>query len=111
MLLQNKVLSHNVDFKLDPGTSRGTVAANVTVNMVLANPQPKNAMHYGVSAVLSSFGADKVLHGQEARSASSLQVKASSGGAYQIKGNVKINGLPAASTSRRSPAPRLPTSN
>ncbi len=102
MLLQNKVLSHNVDFKLDPGNSRGTVAANVSVNMVLANPQPKNAMHYGVSAVLSSFGADKVLLGQKLE-ASSLQVTASSGGGYQIKGNVKINGLPAAIDLQKNP--------
>ena len=102
MLLKNKVLSRNVDFKLDPATSRGTVAANVTINMVLAHPQPKNTMRYGVSAVLSSFGADNVLLGKKLE-ASSLQVKASSGGAYQIKGNVKINGLPAAIDLRKKP--------
>jgi hypothetical protein len=102
MLLQNKALSRNVDFKLDPATSRGTVAANVTVNMVLAHPQPKNTMRYGVSAVLSSFGADRVLMGKKLE-ASSLSVKASSGGAYQIKGNVKIDGLPAAIDLEKKP--------
>ena len=55
----------------------------------------ESPMRYGVSAVLSSFGADKVLLGEKLE-ASSLSVKAASGGAYQIKGNVKINGLPAA---------------
>jgi hypothetical protein len=103
MLLKNKALSHNIDFKLDPATSRGTVAANVTVNMVLAHPQPKNSpMRYRVSAVLSSFGADKVLLGEKLE-ASSLSVKATSGGAYRIKGNVKINGLPAAIDLQKKP--------
>ena len=102
MLLKNKTLSRNVDFKLDPATSRGTVAAHVTVNMVLAHPQPKNSMRYGVNAVLSSFGADKVLLGKKLE-ASSLSVKAASGGAYRIKGNVKINGLPAAIDLEKKP--------
>ena len=52
-------------------------------------------MRYAVTAVLSSFGADKSLMGEKLE-ASALRVTASSGGGYKIKGNVKINGMPAA---------------
>ncbi len=95
MLLANKVLSRNVGIKLDPATSRGTVAANVTLKLPLARSLPKNSVRYAVSAVLSSFGADKTLMGEKLEAAS-LRVTATSGGGYQIKGNAKINGLPAA---------------
>ena len=95
VLLANKVLSRNVGIKLDPATSRGTVAANVTLKMSVGRTMPKNSVHYAINAVLSSFGADKALIGEKLEAAS-LHVMAASGGGYQIKGNVKINGLPAA---------------
>lgn len=95
MLLANPVLSRNVAVKLDPATSRGTVAANVMLNLPLARTLPKGSVRYAVNAVLSSFGADKALMGERFES-SSLRVTASSGGGYQIKGDVKINGVPAA---------------
>ncbi len=94
MLLANKVLSSNVGIKLDPSTSRGTVAANVTLNLPIGRTVPANSVRYAVKATLSSFGADKTLMGEKLES-SSLRVAASSGGGYRIKGNVKINGLPA----------------
>ncbi len=94
MLLANKFFTRNAGIKLDPSTSRGTVAANVTLNLLVGRNLPKNSVHYAVNAMLSSFGADKTLMGEKLE-ASSLHVAASSGGGYQIKGNVKINGLPA----------------
>ena len=100
MLLANKLLSRNVGIKLDPATSRGTVAANVTLKLPLARSLPKNSVRYAVSAVLSSFGADKTLMGEKLEAAS-LHVTAASGGGYQIKGNAKINGLPAAHRRRQ----------
>ncbi len=94
MLLANPMLSHNVGIKLDPATSRGTVAANVTLNMPLARTLPKDSVRYAVSAVLSSFSAEKALMGEKLEAAS-LHVAASSGGGYRVKGDVKINGMPA----------------
>ncbi|HZD88961.1 MAG TPA: hypothetical protein VE224_02585, partial [Pseudolabrys sp.] len=94
ILLENHLLSHSVGIKLDPATSRGTIAANVTLNMPLGRTLPKNSVHYAVNAVLSSFGADKTLMGEKLE-ASTLKVAASSGGSYSVKGNVKINGMPA----------------
>ena len=95
LLLANKVLRDSVGLKLDPASSRGTVAANVTLNLPLGRSLPKDSVRYAVTAVLSSFGADKSLMGEKLE-ASALRVAASSGGGYKIKGNVKINGLPAA---------------
>ncbi len=95
LLLANKVLRKDVGLALDPDTSRGTAAANVTLNLPIARVLPKGSVRYSVNAVLSSFGADHALMGEKLE-APSLQVLASSGGSYQIKGNVKIDGTPAA---------------
>ena len=102
ILLANPMLSRNVGIKLDPNTSRGTIAANVTLKLPLARVLPKDSVQYAVSATLSSFGADKVLSGEKLESPS-LQVMASSGGGYRIKGNVKINGLPGALDVEKKP--------
>ena len=78
---------------LDPATSRGTVAAQVTVNLLLGRDVPKNAATYTITADLTNFAADKMLMGQKVE-ASALRVTASTDG-YQITGDVKINGTPA----------------
>ena len=41
LLLANKVLRDSVGLKLDPATSRGTVAANVTLNLPLGRSMPR----------------------------------------------------------------------
>jgi len=93
LLLQRKTLRDEVDFALDPASSRGTVAARVSLALPIGRELPPGSVTYGVKAKLSSFGADKLLMGEKLE-AGSLQVDASSTG-YQIKGNVKINGMPA----------------
>jgi hypothetical protein len=92
-LLATDALRNDVGITLDPASSRGTVAAQVTLNMLLGRSAPKNNSTYTVTADLSNFGADKVLMGQRIE-ASSLRATASSDG-YQITGDVKINGTPA----------------
>ena len=59
----------------------------------------KKATTYSVNADLTSFVADKLFLGQKVEAAS-LKVNASTDG-YQIKGDVKINGLPAGIEVRR----------
>ena len=92
-LLASNALRNNVGIELDPGSSRGTITANVTVKLPLARSMPKNAASYVIAAELTNFGADKLLLGQKVE-ASSLNVTASGDG-YQIKGDVKINSTPA----------------
>lgn len=82
-----------VGLSLDPATSRGTIAAQVTVNFLLGKNAPPNSASYVINADLTNFAADKLLMGQKVEAAA-LKVVASSD-AYQIKGDVKVNGTPA----------------
>jgi hypothetical protein len=92
-LLSSDALRDQVGLALDPASSRGTIAAQVAVNLALSKNMEDSGITYAVNAELTNFGADKLLLGQKVEAAS-LKVKASSDG-YQIKGDVKINGLPA----------------
>ena len=103
-LLANDSLRGSVGLSLDPGTSRGSVAAQVALDMPIGNDVPENAMTYVITADLTNFAADNLMMGQKVE-ASSLRVTASNGG-YQITGDVKINGTPAAiDLSKRKGAP------
>ncbi len=92
-LLASDALRENVGIVLDPASSRGTIAAQVTVNVPIERKMPANAGTYAITADLTNFAADKMLLGQKVE-ASSLRVTASTDG-YQLKGDVKINGTPA----------------
>lgn len=82
-----------VGLSLDPATSRGTIAAQVAVNFLIGKLAPPNSSTYTINADLTNFAADKLLMGQKIEAAL-LKVVASSD-AYQIKGDVKVNGTPA----------------
>ena len=92
-LLASDGLRGSTAIALDPASSRGTVTAQVTVNLPLEKTMPENAATYAITADLANFAADKMLLGQKVE-ASSLRVTASTNG-YQVKGDVKINGTPA----------------
>ena len=92
-LLATDGLRDNVGITLDPATSRGTIAAQVTVNVGLQKVMPKGAATYAITADLTNFAVDKMLMGQKVEAAA-LRVTASTDG-YQIKGDVKVNGTPA----------------
>ncbi len=79
---------------LDPATTRGTVAAQVTVDLEIATKMPTKPATYAITADLTNFAADKMLMGDKIE-APSLRVTASNDG-YQIKGNAKVNGMPVA---------------
>ena len=93
LLLAEKSLRDEVDLPLDPASSRGTVSARVSLALPVGRKLPPGSVTYEVNAALSSFAADKLLMGAKLES-SLLKVDASSLG-YQIKGDVKINGMPA----------------
>ena len=92
-LLASDALRENAGLALDPATSRGTVAAQVNVNLLIGRKVPKNSSSYTITADLTNFAADHMLMGQKVE-ASALRVTASSDG-YEISGDVKINGTPA----------------
>ncbi|MEI9803734.1 MAG: hypothetical protein WDN48_03740 [Pseudolabrys sp.] len=92
-LLATDGLRKTVGITLDPNASRGTIAAQVTVNVPLQKDMPKDAATYLVGADLTNFAADKMLLGQRVEAAA-LRVTASGDG-YQVKGDVKINGTAA----------------
>ena len=92
-LLATDGLRDNVGITLDPASSRGTIAAQVTVNVPLAKTIAKGAATYSVTADLTNFAADKMLLGQKLEAAA-LRVTAGPDG-YQVKGDVKINGTAA----------------
>ena len=92
-LLASDAFRDSVGIALDPQSSRGTVAAQVNVKLLLGKDAAENAATYAITADLTNFAADKMLMGQKVEAAV-LRVTASSEG-YQIKGDVKVNGTPA----------------
>jgi hypothetical protein len=92
-LLATDGLRDKVGITIDPASSRGTIAAQVTVNVPLQKDIPKGAATFSMTADLTNFAADKMLLGQKLE-ASLLRVTAGPDG-YQVKGDVKINGTPA----------------
>ena len=93
-LLTSGALRDTVGLPLDPASSRGTISAQVAVGVPLDKKMSQEAITYSVNAELTSFVADRLFLGQKVEAAT-LKVNASTDG-YQIKGDVKINGLPAA---------------
>jgi hypothetical protein len=98
-LLASGTLRDTVGLPLDPGSTRGTISAQVTVGMPLDDKMSKNATTYAVAAELTNFSAEKLFLGQKVES-QLLKVNATTDG-YQIKGDVKLNGLPAGIEVRR----------
>ena len=92
-LLASDALRDTVGLTIDPSTSRGTVTAQVNVNLLVGKDVPKGSAAYTIGADLTNFSADKLLMGQKIEAAL-LHVDASRGG-YEAKGDVKINGTPA----------------
>jgi hypothetical protein len=86
---------------IDPNSSKGTVAAAVTLGMPIKRVMTKADTTYTVAADLGGFVADKLVMNQKLE-ANALKVTANNQG-YQVKGDVKINGQ-AASLDYRKPS-------
>jgi hypothetical protein len=78
---------------LDPATSRGTIAAQVTVGLPLKEDLPPGSSTYTINMDIANFAAERLLLGQKVEAAS-LHIAANNQG-YWIKGDVKLNGTPA----------------
>ena len=92
-LLASEGLRDTVGITLDPASTRGTVTAQVAVNMLLGRTAPKDSSTYTINADLVNFAAERCC---SARKSKPLLLKANAtNDGFQIKGDVKINGTPA----------------
>ena len=78
---------------VDPNSSKGTVAALVTLGLPIKRELTKADTTYTITADLGGFAADKRVMNQKLE-ANTLKVVANNQG-YQVKGEVKINGQTA----------------
>jgi hypothetical protein len=84
---------------LDPVTSRGTISAQVSIGLPLKDDLQPGSSIYAVNMEVANFSAERLVMGQKVE-ATSLHVVANNQG-YWIKGDVKLNGVPAALDYRR----------
>jgi hypothetical protein len=79
---------------VEPSTSRGTLSAQVSLGLPLQPDLPPGSTQYAINMDVANFAADRLVMGQKVEAAN-LRVTANNQG-YQIRGDVKINGVPAA---------------
>lgn len=79
---------------VEAATSRGTLSAQVSLGMPLRDDLQPGSTQYAINIDLASFAAEHMVMGQKIE-ASNLRVSANNQG-YYIRGDVKINGIPAA---------------
>jgi hypothetical protein len=92
-LMANERLRDFSGALFDPATSRGTLAAQAALSLPLQHDVPKGSVGYNINIDLSNFTAERMLMGQKVEAAM-LRISATNQ-AYQLKGDVKINGTPA----------------
>jgi hypothetical protein len=92
-ILASDRLSEFSGAPIDPTTSQGKVAAQVSLGMPLKRELTKADTTYAITADLGGFAADRLVMNQKLE-ANTLKVIANNQG-YQVKGDVKINGQPA----------------
>jgi hypothetical protein len=79
---------------LDPGTSRGTLSAQVALALPLKEDLAPGSSLYTINLDVANFAAEHMVMGQKVEAAL-LKVSANNQG-HWIRGDVKINGVPAA---------------
>jgi hypothetical protein len=78
---------------VEPSTSRGTMVAHVALGMLLKEDLPPGSAQYAINLEIANFSAERLVMGHKV-DASTLRVRADNKG-YAIRGDVKINGIPA----------------
>ena len=79
---------------IDPATSRGTLTAQVTLALPLKEDLAPGSSIYTINLDIANFAAERMVMAQKGEAAL-LKVSANNQG-YWIRGDVKINGVPAA---------------
>jgi len=86
---------------VDPGTSRGAIAAQVQLSFPLAKEIRKSALTYSATADITNFSSDRLIAGQKVEAAAlKLSITPQ---AVQVRGDVKINGMAAQLDFRKVP--------
>jgi hypothetical protein len=93
-LLNSERLKEFSGAPVEPGTSRGTLSAQIALGMPLQTDLPAGSAQYTINMDVANFAAERMVLGQKVEAAN-LRVTANNDG-YQIRGDVKINGVPAA---------------
>ncbi len=86
----------------EPAAARGTLTAQVTLGFPIKPDLPVGSTTYSVTADVTNFAADRMFLAQKVEAAA-IRITASNQG-YQIKGDVKIAGVPAALDYRKAKA-------
>src|SRR5262249_48823264 len=86
---------------LDPATSRGTVTAQAALAFPIDLALPKGSTNYTITADLANFAVDRFMTAQRIE-APTLRIVANNQG-YQVKGDVRLSGMPAAVDFRKPP--------
>jgi hypothetical protein len=92
-ILASERLSEFSGTLIDPNTSQGKVAAQISFGLPIKRELTKADTTYAITADLSGFAADRLVMNQKLE-ANTLKVIANNQG-YQVKGDVKINGQQA----------------
>ncbi|HWP26281.1 MAG TPA: DUF3971 domain-containing protein [Xanthobacteraceae bacterium] len=87
---------------IEPAASRGSMSAQVALNLPLVRDLPNEAIDYNINIDLNNFSAERMMLGKRVE-AKLLRVTANNE-TYQIKGDVRINGTPAHLEYRRARA-------
>ena len=93
-ILASDRLSDVTGNTLDPNATKGNASAFVTLGMPIKGELTKADTTYTINADLKDFAGDKLVMGQKLE-ANALKITANNQG-YQVKGDVRINGQPAA---------------
>jgi uncharacterized protein DUF3971 len=79
---------------IDPATSRGTLTAQVALGLPLKEDLAPGSSSYTVNMDVANFAAERMVMGQKVEAAL-LKISANNNG-HWIRGDVKLNGVPAA---------------
>jgi hypothetical protein len=92
-LLSRERLREYAGSPIDPATSRGTMTSYVTMSMPLKPDLPEGSAQYAMNLEVNNFSAERLVMGQKVEAAA-LRARADNQG-YALRGDVKINGIPA----------------
>jgi AsmA-like C-terminal region/Protein of unknown function len=79
---------------IEPATSRGTLTAQIALALPLKEDLAPGSSSYTINMDVANFAAERMVMGQKVEAAL-LKVSANNNG-YWIRGDVKLNGIPAA---------------
>jgi hypothetical protein len=99
-LLNMDRLKDSVGVQLDPATSRGNILATLNMSMPLGEEIKDGTITYAINADIVNFSADRFLMSQKVE-AQTLRAFANNQG-YQIRGDMRIGGVPATAEMRRN---------